>query len=192
MKTVRILILTLLLLCAALVLTACNVGNGVPSYLLGLTASTTDSAASTTDAAEVKSDEAKIVAAEGFTLDGTTLSVTLPNAVDSLSLPDKIAVSEGATWQVSSDRLGRQIVAEKTLSLAEGDNVFYVFVTAEDGKTVGARNRSDPHGLRICRMGRRLLRADHGKPDRKGTLDAQYRHRLYRRVLSGKRGGNRV
>ena len=137
MKTVRILILTLLLLCAALVLTACNVGNGVPGYLLGLTASTTDSAASTTDAAEVKSDEAKIVAAEGFTLDGTTLSVTLPNAVDSLSLPDKIAVSEGATWQVSSDRLGRQIVAEKTLSLAEGDNVFYVFVTAEDGKTVG-------------------------------------------------------
>ena len=118
MKTLRVLFIALLLLCLTLAFVSCG-----------------DEAASAETTEAAASNEAKIVSFEGFTLDGTTLSVTVPNAVDSLSFPDRIAVSDGATWQVTTDREGRNVVPSKSVSLAEGDNTFFVLVTAEDGKT---------------------------------------------------------
>ena len=121
MKAVRILTISLLLFCLAFVFASCEFGG-----------ETTPAGTTGTP----KSDEAKIVSFEGFTLEGTTFSLTVPNATDGVSFPSLVAVSEGATWQVSTDREGYQTVPTKSVSLAEGENTFYILVTAEDGETL--------------------------------------------------------
>ena len=127
MKTVRILIVALLILCVALAFAACSTGDG-EATAAGTTAATT---------AAPKSDEAKIVSFEGFTLEGTTFSVTVPNATDGVSFPALVKVSDGATYTVSTDREGFRTIPTKSVSLSEGDNTFYILVTAEDGETLG-------------------------------------------------------
>ena len=95
---------------------------------------TVDGTDRTDDAA---SDEAAIVSAEGFDLNGATLSASVPNATDSLSFPDRIRVSEGATWRLSRNANGSGEIKTKTVDLAVGDNTFYILVTSESrGKTV--------------------------------------------------------
>ena len=61
---------------------------------------TVDGTDRTDDAA---SDEAAIVSAEGFDLNGATLSASVPNATDSLSFPDRIRVSETSPRKLSED-----------------------------------------------------------------------------------------
>ena len=127
MKTVRILTVALLILCVALAFAACSTGDG-EATAAGTTAATT---------AAPKSDEAKIVSFEGFTPEGTTFSVTVPNATDGVSFPALIKVSDGATYTVSTDREGFRTIPTKSVSLSEGDNTFYILVTAEDGENLG-------------------------------------------------------
>lgn len=80
--------------------------------------------------------EAEIVSADGFVIEGTSLSLTLPKGTESYSFEGKIEVSTGATWQISTDPNGMGYSLMKTVSIHEGDNIFYLFVFSEDGKTV--------------------------------------------------------
>ena len=80
--------------------------------------------------------EAELVSATGFTKEGTALSLTVPNGTESFSFVDKIEVSSGATWQISADPYGMGHSLTKTVSIHDGDNDYYLFVTSEDGKTV--------------------------------------------------------
>ena len=130
-----VLILLSLVLLLSPVLSGCSLVSVVPG---------TDDEASETD--PPASDKAEIISAEGFEKNGDTLFLTVPNATASCSFIGKITVSKGATWQVSSDREGRRIIPTKTVSLAAGDNTFYILVTAEDGNnaasyTVSIRRR---------------------------------------------------
>ena len=78
---------------------------------------------------EAISDKAEIVSAEGFTVNGTALSLTVPNATTSLSFAGKITVSEGATWQLRAAGSNKNI--DKTVELSTGDNTFSIVVTSE-------------------------------------------------------------
>ncbi|MBP5349097.1 MAG: InlB B-repeat-containing protein, partial [Clostridia bacterium] len=92
----------------------------------------------TTDATETtaKNNEAEIVSAEGFILEGTSLSLTVPNATESLSFSERITVSDGARWQVFSDPQGQNVIRTKTVVLEPGDNPFYLLVVSGDGKNI--------------------------------------------------------
>ncbi|MBP5610328.1 MAG: InlB B-repeat-containing protein, partial [Clostridia bacterium] len=76
---------------------------------------------------EAASDEAAIVSAEGFTVNGTSLSLTVPNATASLAFAEKITVSEGATWKITANGSSKN----KTVDLSTGDNTFSIVVTSE-------------------------------------------------------------
>ena len=111
MKTVRLIVLALLLVCFAILFASCE----------GKTTLGT---------------EAELVGAAGFTKEGTVLSLTVPNGTESYSFADKIEVSPGATWQISADPYGVRYSLTKAVSIHDGDNDYYLFVTSEDGKTV--------------------------------------------------------
>ena len=76
---------------------------------------------------------AELVSAQGFGFDGTTMSLAVPNETDSFSFLNRITVTEGATWQVSTDEFGLYCSLTKSVPLIEGDNTFYLFVISQDG-----------------------------------------------------------
>ncbi|MBP5428876.1 MAG: leucine-rich repeat protein [Clostridia bacterium] len=87
---------------------------------------------------ETKQDpsKAKVVSAPSFQMDGTTLSLTVPNATESISFLDQITVSPKATWQVCTDMQGINSIPSKTVPLNVGDNTFYILVTSENGEGI--------------------------------------------------------
>ena len=74
-----------------------------------------------------------ILSATGFEIDGLTLSIVVPNSKNSMNLTELITVSPWATWEVYSDKQGINKIKLKSVSLKEGDNVFYVFVKSGMG-----------------------------------------------------------
>ena len=74
-----------------------------------------------------------ILSATGFEIDGLTLSIVVPNSKNSMNLTELITVSPWATWEVYSDKQGINKIKLKSVSLNEGDNVFYVFVKSGMG-----------------------------------------------------------
>ena len=74
-----------------------------------------------------------ILSATGFEIDGLTLSIVVPNNKNSMNLTELITVSPWATWEVYSDKQGINKIKLKSVSLKEGDNVFYVFVKSGMG-----------------------------------------------------------
>lgn len=74
-----------------------------------------------------------ILSATGFEIDGLTLSIVVPNRKNSMNLTELITVSPWATWEVYSDKQGINKIKLKSVSLKEGDNVFYVFVKSGMG-----------------------------------------------------------
>ena len=79
---------------------------------------------------------AQLVSAPDFTITDTTLSMTVANNVESYSFIGKVTVSEGATWQISTDIYGRDSAPTKTVPLNVGDNTFYLLVTSGDGEHI--------------------------------------------------------
>lgn len=74
-----------------------------------------------------------ILSATGFEIDGLTLSIVVPNSKNSMNLTELITVSPWATWEVYSDKQGINKIKLKSVSLKEGDNVFYIFVKSGMG-----------------------------------------------------------
>ena len=128
MRKIRFIILALLVLCLALIFASCDLAGG--------TVTPDGTSADSTGGTTGISDGAEIVNAPDFDISGTALSAAVPNATETFSFLNRITVSPKATWQVSTDLQGINIIPTKTVSLNVGDNVFYVLVTSGDGEGI--------------------------------------------------------
>ncbi len=79
---------------------------------------------------------AELISANGFTIDGNSCSISLPNTTTVYSFIKQITVSDYATWTISTDIYGMNNVATKTIPLNVGDNVVYLLVTSGDGNNI--------------------------------------------------------
>ena len=89
---------------------------------------------------------AKLLSADGFEKDGTSLTTSLPNATENYSFLGQITVSPGATWQISTDVQGINVIPSKTVPLNVGDNTLYLLIVSQNGEgaslyTVTVRRR---------------------------------------------------
>ena len=92
MKLIRLAMAATLFLCL-LLLASCGGDAG------GTTGSqTTDATTAQTTAAASPA----LLSATGFTFDGATLTLTVPNATATFSFADRFTVSEGANWSVKA------------------------------------------------------------------------------------------
>ena len=62
-----------------------------------------------------------------------TYSLTVANAVTTFNFNNVVEISNWSTWQLTSDIQGNNVIASRTVSLSEGDNTYYVLVTARNG-----------------------------------------------------------
>lgn len=74
-----------------------------------------------------------LLTVDGFTQDGNSWLITVPNATTELSFTGRVIISPNATWQVSMDISGINIVSTRTISLNEGNNTVYILVIAQNG-----------------------------------------------------------
>lgn len=72
------------------------------------------------------------ISSKSMTLDGDTLSISLPNATETFSFYEDITVAKNASFIVGTDISCSKPVASKTVNLSIGDNVFYVLVNNSD------------------------------------------------------------
>ena len=162
MRKMRIFVYALLVLCIALVFASCELdltpapssdgtttesvrettGTDAETTAGGTTAAQTtagETTAAQTTAGETtepltESDGAKILEAQDFVISGTTLSAAVSNATETFSFINRVTVSPKATWQISTDLQGKEVIPTKTVPLNVGDNVFYILVTSGDGE----------------------------------------------------------
>lgn len=80
--------------------------------------------------------EAEIVSTKDFNMEGNNGRMVLPCSETTYSFIDKIQVSTGATWAISTDIYGINTIITKTISLEEGDNIIYLLVTSGDGSNI--------------------------------------------------------
>ena len=62
-------------------------------------------------------------------------SIKVPNQTATLSLGNYVAVNSRSSWTLSTDIYGNNMIASKTATLAVGDNLYYILVTADNGTT---------------------------------------------------------
>ena len=68
-------------------------------------------------------------------LDGTDIYGKVSNATSTFSFINEIAIADSASYIVSTDINGSNVIRTKTVSLSIGDNTFYILV--ENGKDLG-------------------------------------------------------
>ena len=68
-------------------------------------------------------------------LDGTDIYGKVSNATSTFSFINEIAIADSASYTVSTDINGTNVIRTKTVSLSIGDNTFYILV--ENGKDLG-------------------------------------------------------
>ena len=68
-------------------------------------------------------------------LDGTDIFGKVSNATSTFSFINEIAIADSASYTVSTDINGSNVIRTKTVSLGIGDNTFYILV--ENGKDLG-------------------------------------------------------
>ena len=68
-------------------------------------------------------------------LDGTDIYGKVSNSISTFSFINEIAIADSATYIVSTDISGSNVIRTKTVSLGIGDNTFYILV--ENGKDLG-------------------------------------------------------
>ena len=68
-------------------------------------------------------------------LDGTDIFGKVSNATSTFSFINEIAIADSASYIVSTDINGSNVIRTKTVSLGIGDNTFYILV--ENGKDLG-------------------------------------------------------
>ncbi len=64
---------------------------------------------------------------------GEVYYISLPNAQIRYSLSGIVKVNKNSQWSLSTDVYGNEVIASKTVILSEGNNVYYVMVTDEEG-----------------------------------------------------------
>lgn len=75
-----------------------------------------------------------------LTLENNNISGKVPNNQEVFSFIEEIAVADGATFTVSTDINGSNVIRTKTVNLAIGDNTYYILV--ENGKNIKLYNVS--------------------------------------------------
>ena len=68
-------------------------------------------------------------------LDGTDIYGKVSNSISTFSFINEIAIADSASYTVSTDINGSNVIRTKTVSLGIGDNTFYILV--ENGKDLG-------------------------------------------------------
>ena len=76
--------------------------------------------------------EDELISTSAFQVNGKNLSLTVPNATEVFSFLGQIAVCDNASWQISTDIYGNNVIVTKTVLLNEGDNTFYLLVIPEE------------------------------------------------------------
>lgn len=85
----------------------------------------------------IPSKQADIVSVTNATVNGYEISMFVEHDVDSVSLANSVTTSQASAWVLSYDELGKDLISDKVAAgkggeLSNGDNVFYIIVTAED------------------------------------------------------------
>ena len=88
---------------------------------------------------ETPEESTPVETPDGYTISFATLEqdeknlfATVNNATTSFSFKDEVTLNGNATFAVSLDEYGMQTVVTKTVSLVEGDNIFYIHVIFGD------------------------------------------------------------
>lgn len=79
-----------------------------------------------------KNSEASILLSGDITFVENMANVVVSNSQETFDLNEVFTLSEGATWVLANDATGSNIISDKICPLEEGDNVYYIIVTAED------------------------------------------------------------
>lgn len=101
--------------------------------LVAFSACDSDSSAVASNTQETGLDTEQL-SAPSFNIDGTTLSLVVPNSTDTYSFLGQIKVDESLSWQISTDVEGTNLIPTKTATLLPGDNAFYILVSSENGE----------------------------------------------------------
>ena len=130
MKTIKsclaALILTLIFAIAAFMIAACE--SGVP-------AETGETATKAADTTAIPSEPPVIKATAGMTVSGNELTVEGVSH-DYYTVDGMIKVTEGADWAVFRDEGCTDPVGSRTVSLTEGENVYWIKLTLGDQSTL--------------------------------------------------------
>ncbi|MCH5151599.1 MAG: leucine-rich repeat protein [Clostridiales bacterium] len=92
----------------------------------------------TTLYAQWTQQKAAILSVDGASIDGSDIFILVSSDTNSVSLSSKVVCSDGATWKLYYDVMGQMEIPTKVAaglagSLTNGNNVFYVVVTSDDG-----------------------------------------------------------
>lgn len=77
-----------------------------------------------------------VLTAKGFTMDGNVGKISVSNDTEVYSFISQITVQDNATWSISTDLAGKDVIATKTIPLEIGDNTVYLLVSSDDGKEI--------------------------------------------------------
>ena len=76
-----------------------------------------------------------IISLEGFTQNEKTFEADFDNSIKTVKIAELIKVSSNATYVVSTDIEGKDVIPSATVSLNVGENVFYILVTSGSGSS---------------------------------------------------------
>ncbi len=84
---------------------------------------------------------ASILSVDGASIDGLEIFMFVDKDTDSVSLASKVVCSDDSVWKLYYDKLGQveiptKIAADISGKLLNGDNIFYIVVTSQDGVQV--------------------------------------------------------
>ncbi len=88
-----------------------------------------------------KQQSAAILSVDGASIEGNKIFMLVNHSTDSVSLSSKVVCSDNSTWRLYYDKLGQTEIPTKIAAgmggaLQNGDNVFYMVVTSNDGTQV--------------------------------------------------------
>ena len=88
-----------------------------------------------------KQQSGKILSVDNATMDGEEVFMLVDHTTDIVSLSSKVVCSDDSTWKLYYDRLGQTEIPTKIAAgalgeLDDGDNIFYMVVTSQNGTQV--------------------------------------------------------
>ncbi|MBO5481253.1 MAG: InlB B-repeat-containing protein, partial [Clostridia bacterium] len=86
-------------------------------------------------------ESAAILSVDGASIDGLNIFMFVDKNTDGVSLASKVVCSDDSVWKLYYDKLGQteiptKIAADISGELLDGDNLFYMVVTSQDGVQV--------------------------------------------------------
>lgn len=84
---------------------------------------------------------AVILSVDGASMDGDSIYIFVTHEIDSVSLSNKVVCSDDSIWRLYYDRMGQTEIPTKVAAgmsgyLMNGENVFYIVVTSQNGAQV--------------------------------------------------------